>query len=239
MTEKTNVILLKTLLLWIILFLFIINGCQHVQVRTDADKAKELDVKRIVLTGFKPALYQGEALANTTRSVAGYTCSTDAKLLEKAGYMTSMIYESMRKEKGYELIAPDRSGEALSRIKARYPGITPTEIPGRIAGEFQADAVLTGYLFRWRDREGMDYAAGRSASIAFDLCLVDPKDGTILWQGRFDKTQRALSENLLDVRTFYKGKGRWMTAEELAELGLEDLVRELLLFMDKGKGAAD
>jgi len=51
----------------------------------------------------------------------------------------------------------------------------------------------------------------------------------VLWSGRFDKTQRSLSENLLDMRTFFRGKGKWMSARELASLGLEIIIRDMPL----------
>ena len=47
-----------------------------------------------------------------------------------------------------------------------------------------------------------------------------------------NKTQRSLSENILDMNTFLKGGGKWMRAESLAFLGMEELLGELL----KGKG---
>jgi hypothetical protein len=46
----------------------------------------------------------------------------------------------------------------------------------------------------------------------------------VLWKARFDKTQISLSENLFDIQTFFKAKGRWMTAAEMAEIGLEEMV---------------
>jgi hypothetical protein len=50
----------------------------------------------------------------------------------------------------------------------------------------------------------------------------------VFWKGRFDKTQQHLSRNILDVDTFMKSQGRWMTAERLAEIGLEGVLGSLL-----------
>ena len=83
---------------------------------------------------------------------------------------------------------------------------------------------MAGYIYRWKDREGSDYSAGQPASVAFDLYLLRSRDGVVLWKGRFDKTQRSLSENLFDIRTFIEGKGKWMTAADLAELGLTEML---------------
>ena len=63
--------------------------------------------------------------------------------------------------------------------------------------------------------------------MAFDLHMIRPEDGRILWKGKFDKTQRSLSENLLDWAIFRQGRGRWMTVEELALYGLGKMLKEM------------
>jgi len=86
---------------------------------------------------------------------------------------------------------------------------------------------LYGKLYRFRERIGTPYAAKTPASVAFSLILVRVADGAVLWRYSFDKTQEALTSNLLDWR-FYKKQGmRWVSAEELAFYGLEQAVKEL------------
>ncbi|KPK18505.1 MAG: hypothetical protein AMK69_24810, partial [Nitrospira bacterium SG8_3] len=92
---------------------------------------------------------------------------------------------------------------------------------------FSADALLVGNLYRWRERVGSDRGVDVPASVAFEISLIRPEDGAVLWRERFDKTQKSLSENLLEWNTFVRGRGRWMTAEELAELGLEDMLSRM------------
>jgi hypothetical protein len=92
---------------------------------------------------------------------------------------------------------------------------------------FGADAVLIGQVYRWRDRIGADFGVESPASVAFDLSLVRPSDGAILWRGNYDKTQRSLFENLFDYKTFVKSKGLWLTAEKLAQLGLDKLLEDM------------
>jgi hypothetical protein len=55
------------------------------------------------------------------------------------------------------------------------------------------------------------------------------EDGSLLWKGRFDKTRASLAEDLLDLKTFLRSKGRWMNVEDLAEMGLSELVGRLPL----------
>ena len=38
---------------------------------------------------------------------------------------------------------------------------------------------------------------------------------------------QALSENLADAGTFFRGGGRWLTARELARLGVDELLARL------------
>jgi len=103
----------------------------------------------------------------------------------------------------------------------------------RIGHEFSAETVMVGYIYRWQERKGTDYSADRPASTAFDLYLLRAEDGAVLWKGKFDKTQAPLSENILDARTFFKGKGKWMTVETLADLGLSDILGKSFSDADK------
>ena len=114
----------------------------------------------------------------------------------------------------------------FERIVSESAELGDIEIFQRIGRAFSADAVMAGYVYRWIEREGADYSVSRPASAAFDLYLIRPDDGRILWKGKFDKTQTSLSENILDVGTFIKGKGKWMTVGGLAELGLAEVLRK-------------
>jgi hypothetical protein len=84
---------------------------------------------------------------------------------------------------------------------------------------------VVGYLFRFRERKGEPYAVQQPASVAFDIHLLRVQDGVLVWRGSFDKTQSALMENILQAPAFYREKGRWVTAEELAAEGLEQVLK--------------
>jgi hypothetical protein len=141
--------------------------------------------------------------------------------------MTTKLFSLLSNYEGYELVGLDK--EALSSDQ----GMSEVETFKRIGREFSAETVMVGYIYRWQERKGTDYSADRPASVAFDLYLLRSVDGEVLWKGRFDKTQAPLSENILDARTFFKGKGKWMTVESLADLGLSDMLGESLSDEDK------
>lgn len=96
---------------------------------------------------------------------------------------------------------------------------------GRLMG---ADAVMIGHLYRFSERIGTTYSVVSPASVAFDLHLIGVKSGRVLWAGHVDETQRSLSENLFEIGSFIKRRGEWVSADELATSGFDDLLIKLL-----------
>ncbi len=93
----------------------------------------------------------------------------------------------------------------------------------RIGESLAADAFLAGHVWRWKDRQGGELGVESPASVHFDLRLIRLRDKAIVWGYEYDKTQQSLTENLLDLKTFLRAKGRWLSAFELAELGLREV----------------
>ena len=119
---------------------------------------------------------------------------------------------------------------------ARAKAVAAIEkVGGRVQKLSQdSDAVLVGYIYRWREREGTDYGVTRAASVSLDLHLIRPSNGAILWKGKFDKTQQSLSENLFDLGTFTESGGKWLTVDKLAAIGFDKMLKD----MPSGEGSA-
>lgn len=100
-----------------------------------------------------------------------------------------------------------------------------TEALQKKGREFQSDAVLTGHVFCFRERVGYPLSVEKPASVAFGIYLVRTSDGAVLWKGIFDRTQQSLFENILQASAFFKGGGKWLTAEELAGLGIDEILK--------------
>ena len=237
MTNRWHAISLKLIILLFTLPVLFIAGCQHVQVWTQGNGSAAQHISKIVVIGFKPASFQGDAADDAQVPISNDRSHADPVLLGKAEHLTSRLFVMMGEHKGYELVNPESARLLSSRVTASEPDMGEFKAAGRIAVELKADAALVGYLYRWRDREGSDYAVNSPASVFFELFLINPEDSSFLWKGRFNKTQKSLNENLLDIRTFLKGKGKWMTADDLGGLGLDDLVKDLFIFIENGKGA--
>lgn len=87
------------------------------------------------------------------------------------------------------------------------------------------DAVLTGVITRYDDRQGNALLVDQPASVAYEAFLISAHDGEILWRARFDETQKPLLDNLLLADRFIKGGGVWQTNDTLARIGLERVVK--------------
>jgi hypothetical protein len=53
--------------------------------------------------------------------------------------------------------------------------------------------------------------------------LIKAIDGSTIWRGVFDKTQKSLMEDVFQVSSFFKGGGKWLTARQLSKQGMDEI----------------
>ena len=203
------------------------GACHVVKGEAPQEAPPPIPLTRVVVSGFHPSIPPDGDPKIVRSPLTGAVFMAEPVSRKVARDLTNRLFEKLVERGDYVLVAPDQAGTVYSKLLSSETVLTDAEIFQRMGRAFSADAVLTGYLYRWREREGTDYAVNRAASVAFDLCLISPLDGTVLWKDAFEKTQKSLSENLFDFRTFLKSKGRWMRAQELAAVGLAELVENL------------
>lgn len=95
------------------------------------------------------------------------------------------------------------------------------------AFQFGANGVLTGVVTRFRDRTGQSLAAANPASVGFRVELLDAPAARRLWSGTFEETQQPINENLFNVSRYPGGGTRWLTGEELAKWGAEEMSKSM------------
>jgi hypothetical protein len=93
--------------------------------------------------------------------------------------------------------------------------------------EVGADGVIFGRVFRFQKRVGTEYGASQAASVWFELDLVAVATGDIVWHGVFDQTQEPLTSNLFNWWMFWRAGPRWISAGELAGLGVDQLFAQM------------
>ncbi len=218
--------------LLVLLVLWSLAGCQtDRRSSSPPPSAAGPALQRIVVVGFQPALSDREGPELVRNPITG-TSFMSWRVSEKvAASLTDRLFQMLTGNRKAYLIPPDQVRGVVQSIllSNRGIGMHPTDIIKDIGRSFEADAVLIGQVYRWQERVGADYGIEKPASVAFDLSLIRSSDGVILWRGNYDKTQKSLLEDLFDLDTYIQGRGRWLTAEELAGFGLQRLLPDIPL----------
>jgi hypothetical protein len=159
-----------------------------------------------------------------------YLCGqviTTGYVPDSAGpFLTSELISLMEKSKTYTIISSDDSQDILSGMSGTHnAALAYLDLYVKAGKRAGTDAVLIGHIFRFQERKGNRASVESPASVAFDLHLIDVNSGEIIWTAKFDQTQRPLSDNLLELDSFIKRGASWVTAEQLAQGGLENILR--------------
>jgi len=94
----------------------------------------------------------------------------------------------------------------------------------RIGKILKTSTVLFGFVSTFVEREGSAIGIQRPAGVGFSVQLIHTEDGHLLWSGGYHETQKSLFEDIGAYRLFFKRHGRWLTASELSEDGIEQLM---------------
>jgi hypothetical protein len=131
--------------------------------------------------------------------------------------LTQTAVDLLRKNTDIPVLIHDRSFAESSNTLPERRFLTEAGKKSR------ADAVLTGYIYRYEMRTGTDLAVKNPASVALSVHLLRVVDGFEIWSGHIDETQQTLAEDLFKASDFLRRKGRWISADEMAEDGLEQI----------------
>lgn len=125
----------------------------------------------------------------------------------------------------YRVSSPNAVQRAMIKHAMPYVRRGELEVATLIGKDLGVDTVLVGDVNRWLEREGSALGAKKPASVAFQIYLFRVEDGALLWKASFSKTQRPLSDNVLELENFLKGGATWQSSETLARLGVEEVMR--------------
>jgi hypothetical protein len=139
--------------------------------------------------------------------------------------LTRELYGKMEALGTFRVIPLEKVEEARSRsVQMRLEtNLVRSSVP--LGRELNADFIMVAHLFRFQQRVGSSIGVEKPASVAFDLHLIRIRDGARVWDGGFDETQKALFDNLLRAGSFFKEGAKWVTAEELAAVGMDKVLK--------------
>lgn len=135
--------------------------------------------------------------------------------------ITQMFYGRLKSREGIRVISPTEAGRASKAVASDSKGASLEQLVRQVAARIGADAVLIGRVLVYQERVGSRLGAD-PASVGFEAKLIGA-DGTVLWTGNYYERQRPMNEDFLG---FVQRRGVFVTAEELAEYGVERVVRE-------------
>ncbi len=226
MIQKTHHDNLRDLLrIGIITLILLLSACKSDVIIPETPIAKS-GIEKLLILPFKDLSSLYGKNVSVRCPLCGNVFSTGDVGIVAVDVLTDRLISIIKSSKDFELIPPGQAQGPMSLLlSADKKELSERDILVKIGRALYADAVLVGHVYRFKDRVGMMYSVDSPASVAFDIHLIDVSNGSMLWVGHFDETQRSLSENLFKIGTFLRRKGSWITAEEMAASGLEDVLR--------------
>ncbi|MEO8324470.1 MAG: hypothetical protein ABI618_01380 [Nitrospirota bacterium] len=134
--------------------------------------------------------------------------------------ITTQVVSALASRPSLRVIGPEESSAVLDKGSLEGQPSLPV-MAQKVGRELKVDGVLTGLVSTYREREGSSLGAN-PASVGFEVYLVRPSDGTILWTGEYFEEQKPLNQ---DVVGFFEKGGGFVTADKLAELGVQKVMK--------------
>jgi len=140
--------------------------------------------------------------------------------------LTRLLLEKTEAMDKFAILPPEKVEEALSQSERNQFELKPLRSSIQLGKTLNMNFIFIGFVFRFEERIGSHIGAEKPASVGFDVHLIRLRDEKIVWTGRFDETQRPLSENVLKIGSFFRRKASWLTAEELSSVGMDEMLKK-------------
>ena len=187
-------------------------------------KAVDKTLVRLAVIPFQAVI--SEDRSSTVRCPVCGSVNSSGSIVQGAEKIVEGLFADKLKEvKNTEMISPERAAGVYQRVSSDDLKQPLSRIIQKAGSELQADVLAVGFVYRYRERVGYDYSSERPASVAFEIHLISVKDGSTLWRGIYDKTQKSLMEDVLQAPSFFKGGAKWVTARELTKIGIDDVFK--------------
>jgi hypothetical protein len=199
-----------------VLFLFV--ACSVGPANLNSKPTADLEARKIK----RIAIFPLESLSGETKSKTPFAADPRTESLP-AALLSRQLYSAMSQLSDWQIV----SDREVREMEPLVPAGSPEARARRLGQLVYADAVISGRVLRFREREGEAMGAMSPASVAFVLELWDVKRGDAIWSARFDETQQALSENLFNLGQIKSRGVGWLKAEELSLEGVKKAIGQL------------
>jgi hypothetical protein len=219
---------MKEILFFILIVIcVVINVCWAGSVNAESEEDSSISGKLLVLPFHNMSELYGKN-KNVRCPICGKVFITGDVQEKASSYLSDKLIYMLRRDAYYKkMVISDSQWGDFDLMSTNNQSDSERMLVMKAGRAANADAVMVGYLYRFQQRVGSRFSVETPASVAFGLHLIDVKTGRQMWKGHFNETQRSLSENLFALDKFIKRKASWITAEEMAVSGLEDVLEAL------------
>ena len=184
-------------------------------------------LKQIALLPFESAPGKGPSAApNGGKQGEELTAFEGVRVEPEAQkVITDIFMETIEKAGKYSLIPQEEVDTAMDRMELKMQEISQREVVLKLGEGLRVDAIMVGSVFAYEERRGGPLAVDRPATVGFTASLISIPDGKTLWTGNYFERQQSLTENIALFPLFWKRHGQWLTARELAEYGVEQVLK--------------
>lgn len=134
--------------------------------------------------------------------------------------ITTQVVSVLANRPSLRVIGPEESSALLGKGSQEGQPSMPV-MAKEVGSRLKVDGVLAGLVRTYREREGSKLGA-KPAAVGFEVYLLRPSDGMVLWTGEYFEEQKPLNQ---DVVGFFEKGGGFVTADKLAELGVQKVMK--------------
>jgi hypothetical protein len=195
--------------------------------QTESEEPEEIiiQVKRIAVVPFFKGKY-GSDLTETLRCpLCDLTMDLRSLSLGAPRILTSYVHGELERRYGAKVPRIGDTLRAYDQIPKDEGKDTLLDIARKLGRRLEANLVVLGTVWRYRDRFRSDTGRTGPAAVSFAVYLVDVAEGRLRWHESFSQTQQSLFENLLSAKSFFDKGAKWLTADELAFYGVKEVFR--------------
>jgi len=143
--------------------------------------------------------------------------------------MTRLVNDVMQIRFADQMVSMEEAAAVYADVIRDSTLDTPRKLAKKFGENLQADLVVVGTIWRFREKEIVTEIPDSPASVAFAVYLIEVASGKRLWRNAFDGTQKTLSEDVLGGLKQGKIGLRWLSVNELARNGVKNVFRKFPL----------
>ena len=137
--------------------------------------------------------------------------------------LTRYTQKALEKRLGEKVVPLQEAMEVHERIPRDDFNDSPKTLAQKLGSALHAELMILGNVWKYRERVGGSRGVSQPASVSFAIYMIEVDSGKLLWKEVFSETQSSLAENTLNFKIFFKRGSRWLSADELASYGVNEV----------------